>query len=357
MLGGCAQAGVHRGHLVLQQRGHDPGTLGAQVRQTLGAGLRVVLALHVLRGRTEHYVAEHRGRDQHALRDLGRHREHYVLHERARELVEDDQLATPRGHGEALVTEHAVELVGVEPGRVHQVARAQGAGGRGEAKAARRESLDTRDGRGAAQVASRQQRLGRVGERRGERAHERLVRHLERAERARPELGLAPVELVHADLRHRAVAVGLRALDDARELAQLLLVPRHEQGAGALDRDAHPARVVGQEVEPACHQPRLEGARLGVEARVEQRCVRLARAGPNVGARLEQGHAEVEPSQLPRDRTAHHPRADDGHVRIERLLHGPQYRPSAGQEPGERLRLRYELSSTKNVQPPACEGG
>ena len=78
--------------------------------------------------------------------------------------------------------------------------------------------------------------------------------------------------------------------------------------------------------EPARHEPRLERARLGVEAGVEQRGVRLARAGPHVRPGLEQGHPQVEARQLARDRAADHARADDGDVGVERLLHGRQYR-------------------------------
>jgi hypothetical protein len=119
------------------------------------------------------------------------------------------------------------------------------------------------------------------------------------------------------------------ALHDAGELAQLLVIPCNEQRARALHGNADPPGVVGQQLEPACHQPRLQRAGLGVEAGVEQRGVRLARARPHVGSGLEQGHTKVEAGQLPRERATHHARADDGHVRVERLVHGPQYRPSA----------------------------
>ena len=307
VLGGGAQAGVHRGHLVLEQPGHDPRALGAQVREPLGRGLGVVLSPHVLGGRAEHHVAEHGGRNQHALRDLGGHREDDVLHERARELVEDDQLAAPRRDREALVAEHAVELVGAQARRVHQVARAQGTARGGEAKAALAESLDSRDRARAAEVTSAQQRFGRVGERRGERADERLVGHLERPAGAWPELGFAPVELVHAELGDLAVAVCVGALDDAGELGQLFVVPRYEQRARALDGDADPVGVVGQQPEPARHQPCLERAGLGVEAGVEQRGVRLARAGPHVRPGLQQGHTQVEVRQLARNGAARPP--------------------------------------------------
>ena len=249
-----------------------------------------------------------------------------MLHERSRELVEDDQLAAPRSDGEAIVAEHPVDLVGAQPGRVHQIARAQRTARRGEPKAGGLEPLDGRDGSRSAQVAAGQHRLGRVGERGGERADEPLVGHLERAVRARPEMRLSPVQLVDPHLGDRVVAVRVRALHDARELGELLLVPGHEQRARLLDRDPHPRGVLGEQLEAAHHEPRLQRARLGVVAGVEQRGVRLARAGADVGAGLEQRHTQIELRQLAGNRAAHDTRTDDGDVRVERLLHGPQYR-------------------------------
>jgi hypothetical protein len=144
---------------------------------------------------------------------------------------------------------------------------------------------------------------------------------------------LAPVELFDSHLGDLAVSVGVRALHDARELRPLLLVPGHQQGAGVLDGYPHTRGVVGQQLEPARHQPRLQRARLGVEPRVKQRGVRLARACPHVGSGLEQDHTQVEPRELARDRAPHHPAADDRDVRVERLLHGRQYRARTGAGP------------------------
>ena len=65
-----------------------------------------------------------------------------MLDERARELVEHDQLAAPRRDGEAVVAEHAVELVGVQAGGVDEVARAQRRRRAREPEAAVRRAVD-----------------------------------------------------------------------------------------------------------------------------------------------------------------------------------------------------------------------
>ena len=114
MLGRGAQAGVHRGHLVLQQPRHDPGALGPQVREPLGGGLRVVLALHVLAVGPSITLPNTVGAISTPFVILVGTGEHDVPHQRARELVEHDQLAAPRRDGEAVVAEHAVQLVGAQ---------------------------------------------------------------------------------------------------------------------------------------------------------------------------------------------------------------------------------------------------
>ena len=122
----------------------------------------------------------------------------------------------------------------------------------------------------------------------------------------------------------------MRALNDAGELGHLLLVPGHEQGARVLDGDPHASGVLRQQLEAARNEPGLDGARLGIEAGVEQRGVGLARTGPDVGARLEQCYPQVELRQLPRYRAADHAGTDDRDVGVERLLHGRQYRGRLG---------------------------
>ena len=287
----------------------------------------VVLSVHVLGGGAEHHVAEHGGGDQHALGDLRRHRQDHVLHQWARELVEHDQLAPPRSDREAVVAQHAVELVGAQAGGVDEEARGPGApSGRGHPQAASLQPLHGPDRRAAKQRAARLQRLGGEGQRSGERTDDPLVGHLERPHRAGAEMGLAPVELLRSQLTDRLVAVGPRALDDPGELGKLLVVPGHQQGAGALERYAHALRVLAEQLIAARHQTGLERARLGVEARVEQRGVGLAGAGAHVGPRLEQRDTEVEAGELARDRAAHHAGPRDQDVRVEPAPHAREYR-------------------------------
>ena len=44
-----------------------------------------------------------------------------MAHERARELVEDDQFAAPGSDGEALAAKQTVDLVAAQPGRVDEL--------------------------------------------------------------------------------------------------------------------------------------------------------------------------------------------------------------------------------------------
>ena len=185
--------------------------------------------------------------------------------------------------------------------------------------------LDPLDRRPASQLAAGQHRLGRERKRRRERADEPLVGHLERTQGAPPEMRLAPVELLDPDLADGVVAVGARALHDARQLGHLLLVPRNQQRPGALDGDAHARRVVGQQPVAAHDELGLERARLGVEAGVQQRRVRLARPGAHVRPRLEQGHAQGELRQLARDRAADHASPDDQDIGFGPARHAREY--------------------------------
>ena len=177
----------------------------------------------------------------------------------------------------------------------------------------------------APQLAAGEHGLGGEGERGRERADDPLVGHLERAERAGPEMRLAPVELLGRELADRLVSVRVRLLDDARQRAELLLAPRHQQRAGPLDRNADALRVAAELLVAAHDELRLERSRLGVEARVQQGGVRLARAGADVGTGLEQGHAQVEEGQLARDRAADDAATRNQHIAVEPALHAREY--------------------------------
>jgi hypothetical protein len=68
---------------------------------------------------------------------------------------------------------------------------------------------------------------------------------VQRSARAGPELRLAPVELRRIDLVDFVIPVRVRALDDSSEARALLLVPREEQRAADVERDAGFRRVRG----------------------------------------------------------------------------------------------------------------
>jgi hypothetical protein len=238
-----------------------------------------------------------------------------VVHERARELVEDDQLAAAGRDGEGVAAEHAVDLVAAQAGRVDEPAGGHGAVGRREAEAAA-DALDPGHRSVPAELAAREHGLGSERQGRRERADDRLVRHLEGCSRAGGEVRLALVQLGGVELADRVVAVGVRALDDAWQLLALLVIPGDEQGASAFQRDADARGVLGQQLATARDETRLERAGLGVEAGVEQGGVRLACAGADVQLFLEKGHIEVEASELAGDRRADHAGPDDYDVPV-----------------------------------------
>src|SRR6185436_18201979 len=106
---------------------------------------------------------------------------------------------------------------------------------------------------------------------RRERADDALAGDLERAARPGAEVRLAREELVERDLAQVVVPVLARGRRDARQRRELLVVPRDEQRAGPLHRDADPRGVRAEQLEPAAHQARLERAGLRVEAGVQER--------------------------------------------------------------------------------------
>lgn len=285
-----------------------------QAREAVRGRGGVVLVLDVLRRRPEHDVAEHGGRDQHALRRGGRHGQQHVPDQPATQLVEDDQLSAARHDGEAAAAGHAVDLVGAQAGGVHHPAAREPARGRIDRPGVT-PPRETGHPLAPAKRRAGQHRLGGEGERRRPGADDELVRDLERPERPPAQGGLAAVQLLDRDLGDAAVSARLRVRPDGREAVELLSAPRDEQRAGALHRHADLVRVGEEQIVAARDEPRLERPRLGVEARVEDRRVGLARAGPHV-AGVDQRDAQVEPCELSRDRSAHHPGADDGDVEI-----------------------------------------
>ena len=111
--------------------------------------------MNVIGGRAEEQISEDGRREQHALRRRGRHSEQNVVEQRPRELVEHDQLAATRRHGEGVVAQHVVDLVAVQPGGVDEKAGPERSAGRVHKQGAVGEPLDGGDGRAQAQLAAR----------------------------------------------------------------------------------------------------------------------------------------------------------------------------------------------------------
>jgi hypothetical protein len=153
--------------------------------------------------------------------------------------------------------------------------------------------------------------LRREGEHRCERADDVLVGDLEGADGAATEAGLLLVQVVAPDVTHARVAVALGALANLRQASKLLLVPRDEQRSRSLERDADLVRIRGEQRVAACDEAGLDGPRLGVVGRVQDRRVRLACAGSNVSPCFEQRDLKLEVGQLACDRRSDVPGAND----------------------------------------------
>src|SRR5262245_18623689 len=313
----CAQPDVDGGHLVAEEVGHEALAFGPEEGETFGGRGSVLLVADVLGRRPDEHVAEHGRREQDALGPPRGHGQDDVVEKRARELVKDDQLASTRSDRESPVTEHAVDLVAAEPRGVDEESGCQGATGSGDAEAALVEGLDPGHRRVKQQLAAGENRFGGERQRRRERADDALVRNLERASRSRPEVRLAPIELLDADLADRFVAVRPRALDDRGESISFVRAPGDEQRADRLHGDADLRRIGAEQLVASAVESGLERARRHVEPGVEERRVRLAGAGTDIGARLEQRAPELEAAELSRNGRADHTAADDNDVAVE----------------------------------------
>ena len=180
-------------------------------------------------GRAEHDVAVDGGADQHPLAARGRHRQHDARHQRAGELVEDEQLAAARRDGEAVVPNIGSTSSAPRPAAL----TTQRAGPRrGWSAAWCRPSPRRRPVTRAPRQQSRAARHGVGGQREVGRpgADDRLVGHGEPAECTRAEVGHAPVDLVGADDLAAVVPVGVRPWPAGRAARR---VPRRSRRRGA----------------------------------------------------------------------------------------------------------------------------
>ena len=200
VLGGRAQPGVDRGHLLGEQRGHDPPPFGRRRRGPSRSTRSPSLSLDVLGGRAEHHVAEDRRRDEHAL---GRRRSAPAggCGARAGGASLSKTISSPRRgrDREPVVAEHRGRPRRERrPGGVDDPARRELAA-RGPQASARRSRRRRRPVTAVPSSAARRRpSTASVAKASGVRqgADDALVRHLERAQRPGPEVRLARVELV-----------------------------------------------------------------------------------------------------------------------------------------------------------------
>jgi hypothetical protein len=152
------------------------------------------------------------------------------------------------------VAERPVEHVRTVTGRVDHPSRRERAG---PGVDVRRRPLDAdpRDGRAEPEVDAAVHGLGGERERARPRADDRLVRDHEASERAVTEVRQAAVDLGDVDELAVLVAVGLRLGEQLRERLELLVGPRDEHRADALDRDAGVDRVRREQAVPVPHEP------------------------------------------------------------------------------------------------------
>ena len=134
---------------------------------------------------------------------------------------------------------------------------------------------------------------------------------------ARTEVRLASVDLFDSHFPNGGVAVRVCPLDDSGKGPELLGSPRDEQRADACQRNSDLRGIRGEQLVSAPHEARLEGARRGVKAGVQQRRIRLARSGADVRTRLEQGAIQMEARQLARNRGTNDARTGDDDVAVQ----------------------------------------
>ena len=111
VLGGGPEPGVAGGDLLVEQRGQDASTGLEQGGDAGLGGAGVGAVLQVLRRGPKQHVPKDGGRDQHPFRGRRGHRQDDRAQQWAGELVEDEELAAPRRHGEAVVVAEAVDEV------------------------------------------------------------------------------------------------------------------------------------------------------------------------------------------------------------------------------------------------------
>ena len=133
--------------------------------------------------------------------------------QRAGELIEHEELAAARGDGEVVAAEPPVEAVGVQPGRVDEVAGAQGAAG-GVQEVAFLVPVDLPDGGVQVEFDTGADGLGGVGQGGGPGADDALAGNVQGAQGAGAEARLAGVQLV--SVQPAGVRAGVERSEERR---------------------------------------------------------------------------------------------------------------------------------------------
>ena len=245
------------------------------------------LVVDVIGGGSEHHVAEHCRGDEHALGVRGGHRQHRALSSGRASL--SNTINSPRrgrtvkpSRPRARWSSSPCRPAALTTNRVRTCVRR----GRRD-RCVRRRRRRSRPPRGRRRRRPVGVRLVGERQRRRPRIDDVLVGHEHPAGHARAR-GAARIRTPSpVDHLGVLVAVGGRLGGEAWQRRRLLVVPCHEQRAGLLRPRCPVGSVLAQQRVAAGHQPRLERARRGVESRVQDGGVGLARAGADVGPGLD----------------------------------------------------------------------
>lgn len=253
------------------------------------------------------------GGDEHALAGRRRQLEQRVPRHLARRLVEQAVLAGAGGDAEGVAAHLAVHLVGVQAGGVHHGAGGKLAvrGGQPIAAAAPLDALHL-----LVEVEFDAVGGGVFGEGDGHfvGAGDAAGRGVQGGDRLPADVRLHLLQALPVDYRQLRDAVFPAARQQALEDGARFLVQAEDEGADALERELQLPRPLLEHGVAGDVGFRLEAARLGVVAGVDDGRVGLAGAGRHVGRGVEGGDGEAAARQLPGDGAADHPGSYDDDI-------------------------------------------
>ena len=210
-----------------------------------------------------------------------RHRQQHVPHERPGAFVEQHELATARVDVERAAVVIVRQAPTAQPGGVDDAARRETVAVVGDEMmqrcAWRLAKLHPGNARAEQDVHTIDQSDLGVGDRRHERVAQGLARHEQPAAHVRRGVGLTLANLVGAQDAHVGDAVGMGVFFGGLELTFLLVGHRHHDAADGVERDFQPRCQIRPVSGSLAEQFRLECARLGIVAGVDDRAVCLAR--------------------------------------------------------------------------------